>query len=104
MLDFGTPPHENIVGSQKLNEGSTMVTISGILVNHEVIGEKLNEIMEFINLATNNGCAVHKMEQGLWDRLLKKGWEMMQMYFFSQGNGDEGEHLSTSDRRTSNKT
>lgn len=76
-----------------------MPTIPETLLNHEAINEIFNDLMEFTKSSADNGSAVHEVEQGLWDRILKMGWEAMQLFFSAQGNGDEGEHLTTPDGR-----
>ena len=46
MLDFGTPPHDNIMGNHELKEESTLSTIPETLLNHEAVNEIFNEIKD----------------------------------------------------------
>ncbi len=76
-----------------------MSTVTEMQINHEAISKKFNEIMAFTKSAATDGRAVHEIEQGLWEHVLALGGQMMQMFFSSLGDGDEGEEVRMPDGR-----
>ncbi len=68
-------------------------------INTHPLQMRLDELIEFIKLAVDDTEAAHKVERGLWRRLLKLGWEAMQLFFTLHGDGDEGEQVTLTDGR-----
>ena len=57
------------------------------------------ELVNYISAGVENREAMHKVEQGLWTRILKMGWEAMNAFIFLSGHGDEGASLCMPDGR-----
>ena len=57
------------------------------------LAQKLNEIMEFVITAAENGVSADAVERKLWSRVLEIGHQSMGMYFDLCGDGDMGERM-----------
>ena len=68
-------------------------------INSRPLQMHLDELVEFIKVAVDDTEAAHKVEEGLWRRLLNLGWEAMQLFFNLHGDGDEGEQVTFTDGR-----
>jgi len=58
--------------------------------NVEAVTAQLNALIETVFGMTEQDCAVHEVERSLWRGLLALGRALMQAFFDSLGDGDEG--------------
>ena len=52
------------------------------------------ELVDLLASALQEGTAVHRVEETLWDALLRAGNQAMKAYFASHGTGDLGSTLT----------
>ena len=60
---------------------------------------KAQEVVTFVEDACKAGHAAHEVEEGLFRKVLELGHEVFEMFFFLNGNGDEGEAVTLPDGR-----
>ena len=61
------------------------------------IVEQAYEIVELVKSAYRQGTALHKVEEGLFDTLLKMGYQAVEWLFELLGGCDLGEQVELSD-------
>jgi len=61
------------------------------------INEAVESLSHIVRQAAEDGTAIHKVEQRVWDTLLKIGHLALQQFLDLQGTGDLGESLTLSD-------
>jgi hypothetical protein len=66
----------------------------------EVLQRSLLELIGFVQQACQQGTAVHEVELGLWQRLLRLGRECLGQFLAACGTGDVGPDLTLPDGRT----
>lgn len=59
--------------------------------NKNVLVNKINELSDYLHHQAQEGTAIHDVEQGIWDTLLKIGEQALGQFIASQGDGDMGE-------------
>jgi hypothetical protein len=64
------------------------------VLKSELMQQVVPDIVDFLVSAQRDGTAVHKVEEGLWDLLLRAGHRAMQALFDSHGTGDLGPSLT----------
>ena len=64
------------------------------VLKSELLQKIVPEIVDLLVSALHEGTAVHKVEEGLWDLLLRTGHQAMQALFDSHGTGDLGATLT----------
>src|SRR5208283_388163 len=60
----------------------------------ELVQKIVPEVIELLALALQEGTPAHKVEEGLWDLMLRAGNRGMQALFDSHGTGDRGPTLT----------
>lgn len=65
--------------------------------NSQPLQMRLEEIIQFIQVAVHENQAVHEVEERLWRRVLKLGRDAMQVFFDQHGDGDEGEYVTSAE-------
>jgi hypothetical protein len=64
------------------------------VLKSELMQKVVPEVVDLLVSALQEGTAVHKVEEGLWDVLLRAGHQSMQAFFDSHGTGDLGARLT----------
>ncbi len=64
------------------------------VLKNELLQKVVPEMIALLASALQEGTAVHKVEEGLWDLLLRAGNRGMQALFDSHGTGDLGPSLT----------
>lgn len=60
---------------------------------HNELIYQLKGLVNFVGQSLQNGTAVHKVEKGVWLRLLKLGHQLLTVFFESCGDGDIGSEV-----------
>lgn len=60
---------------------------------------KLQELVEFVESAYQDGRAAHEVEEGIFRKVLEIGWYALGLFFQLSGDGDEGEWIVLADGR-----
>ncbi len=68
--------------------------------NLEQLAEMAEDLATFVRRAAVDGTAAHKMEQGVWRRVLAMGRQATGQFFQMQGDGDVGETIEMPDGKT----
>jgi hypothetical protein len=71
--------------------------------NKKIIFNEIENLIEFIHKEAKDGTAIHEVEQGIWDKLLKIGNQALGLFIISQGDGDMGAEVKLSDGHTVKK-
>lgn len=58
------------------------------------LAEELCKLQAFLDESFRSGAAIHEVERGLWDHLLRLGRTCLEEYFARHGTGDMGESVS----------
>ena len=61
--------------------------------------DKAQEVVTFVEDACKAGHAAHEVEEGLFRKVLELGRHAFDMFFFLNGNGDEGKFVTLPDGR-----
>jgi hypothetical protein len=61
------------------------------VLKSENLDQQFADLQAFVHQAATDGQAVHEVERGLWDRLLRMGRQCLGQFFRLQGSGDLGE-------------
>jgi len=79
-----------------------MKSMSGLVggIKQQALLEEMQEMVGYLQNAFLEGQAVHDVEKGLWQRILKLGRTAFGAYLALFGDGDEGEHCQLKDGRT----
>ena len=64
------------------------------VLKNELIQKIVPEVVELLAFALQEGMPAHKVEENLWDVLLRAGNRAMQALFDSHGSGDLGPSLT----------
>jgi hypothetical protein len=64
------------------------------VLKSELMQKIVPEVVDLLVSALHEGTAVHKVEEGLWDVLLRAGHQALQALFDSHGTGDLGPRLT----------
>src|SRR3954451_15337114 len=64
------------------------------VLNHELLQTIVPDMIALLASALQEGTAVHKVEEGLWNLLLRAGNRGLKAYFDSHGTGDLGPTLT----------
>jgi hypothetical protein len=62
--------------------------------NKEAFLQRVTELAGFVERALQEGMAIHKLELGVWDRVLQLGHDCMGLLFALAGTGDMGETIT----------
>ena len=65
--------------------------------NLDQLTEMIDDLKTFVQQASVEGAAVHKVEREIWRRMLAMGRQAMETFLQIQGDGDVGETIETSD-------
>lgn len=55
---------------------------------------ELDKLKSYVQQSVQTGEAIHTVEQGIWERMLKLGHRALGLYLSLQGDGDRGDTLS----------
>ena len=64
------------------------------VLKSELVQKIVPELVEVLASALREGTPVHKVEESLWDVLLRAGHQGMKAFFESHGSGDLGSTLT----------
>jgi hypothetical protein len=64
------------------------------VLKSELMQKIVPAVVDLLATAMDEGTAVHKVEEGLWDVLLRAGNQALQAFFDSHGSGDLGPTLT----------
>ncbi len=67
--------------------------------NHPELTKKLQDLVEFVENAYQDGRAAHEVEEGLFRKVLEIGRYALGLFFELSGDGDEGEWIALADGR-----
>jgi hypothetical protein len=67
--------------------------------NHLELTKKLQELVEFVENADQDGRAAHEVKEGLFRKVLEIGRYVLALFFELSGDGDEGEWIVLVDGR-----
>ena len=67
--------------------------------NHPELTKKLQELVEFVKNAYQDGRAAHEVKEGLFRKVLEIGRYVLALFFELSGDGDEGEWIVLADGR-----
>ncbi len=68
--------------------------------NPQALHDLAGELLTFVRSAASQGTAVHDVERGIWQRLLRLGRTTLGQFFAWQGPGDLGNTLTLPDGQT----
>jgi hypothetical protein len=57
-------------------------------------------LADYVRAQAEDGCAVHEVEKGIWERVLQLGRWALQHFFACAGDGDVGETIQMPDGRS----
>ena len=64
------------------------------VLKSETLHQHLTELVGFLDSSLHAGTALHKIELGLWQRLLQLGHDCLGQFFAAAGSGDLGETIT----------
>ncbi|MCK5355693.1 MAG: hypothetical protein KAJ63_11280 [Methyloprofundus sp.] len=67
--------------------------------NHSELTRKVQELVEFVENAYQDGRAAHEVEEGLFRKVLEIGRYALALFFDLSGDGDEGEWIELAEGR-----
>jgi hypothetical protein len=67
------------------------------LDNPQLLHDLTSELLSYARTAATQGVAVHDVERGLWQRLLRLGHTALGHFFALQGTGDQGDSITLPD-------
>jgi hypothetical protein len=70
------------------------------LDNPSLLHDLTAELLTYVRTAASQGTAVHDVERGLWQRLLRLGRTTLGQFFALQGTGDLGDTVTLPDGQT----
>ncbi len=65
--------------------------------NPQLLHDLAAELLTYVRTAATQGTAVHDVERGLWQRLLRLGHTTLSQFFALQGSGDVGDTVTLPD-------
>src|SRR5437660_7300296 len=65
--------------------------------NPQLLHDLAGELLTYVRTAAAQGTAVHDVERGLWQRLLRLGHTTLGQFFAPQGSGDVGDTVTLPD-------
>ena len=78
----------------------TSMNGSAGVIKKQGLMEKMQEMVDFLQSAFQEGQAAHEVETGLWQRILGVGRQAFGSYLDLLGDGDEGDQVCLQDGRT----
>jgi len=76
---------------------------SDIKSNFTNMDGMLSELKNFVDVSATEGTAAHKVEKGIFDKILEIGAQALNYFFSKQGDGDLGEAVTVSSGETYNR-
>ena len=77
-----------------------MLSTKELAVKCEQVRRQTEMLVDRVKEAASRERPLHELERDLFDRLLKMGWQLIEMFISLQGDGDLGESIQTPDERT----
>ena len=68
--------------------------------NKKLLMNETKKLADYILEQAKQGAAIHKVEQGIWDKLLTMGEQALGQFIAMQGNGDIGEEVELGSGKT----
>ncbi len=66
--------------------------------NKNILFDQIEQLADYLHQEAKEGTAIHKVEQGIWDKLLMIGNQALGQFIASQGDGDMGEEVALSNK------
>ena len=76
-----------------------MLSTKELAVKCEQVRQQTETLVERVKEAASRERPLHELERELFDRLLKMGRDLIEMFISLQGDGDLGESIRTPDER-----
>ncbi len=77
-----------------------MLSTKELAVKCEQVRQQTERLVDRVKEAASRERSLHELERDLFDRLLKMGRDLIEMFIGLQGDGDLGKSIQTTDERT----